>query len=232
MIHTNKPQLFDMNPDAPPPIKQAVAQGKVTQKQAYEAGYAEIRCNPLQKQFSNSPMYRANMEPILLNLDMVLANSGVSIEALCSSATTVCGQVEVNALQAWHQSNTGVLYCGNVEHVYKRMEAMAAALVRNFIDARIYTVNDMVEEFMAGTLEGQVIVVPDFFTPVCENKTHDPFLRHKTNAYSFLIKLKQQGQRAIIYTHDIGMFADRHGGQLLYDLLKEQFKPVEVPHGG
>lgn len=228
MINVKKPQHFDVNPDAPEAIKQAVQQGKVTTKQAYEAGFAEIRCNPDQQRFMSSGFYSPKLEPILLNLDMVLANSNVSIDALCTSAKDVCSAQEVSALQHWHQNQKGLLYYGSVEHVYKRMEAVTAALVRNFIDARIYTVNDMVESFMDGALEGQVLVVPDFFTPVCENKTHDPFLRYKTNAYSFLIKLRQNGQRAIIYTHDVGMFSERHGGGLLKDLLKEHFYPVEV----
>lgn len=229
MINVNKPtQHFDVAPDAPPKIKQAVADGSISPKQAYEAGFADIRCNHLQSKLLASKMYNPKLEPILLNLDMVLSNSGISIDALCTSATTVCGSQEINSLHHWHNMDKGLIYYGEVEHVYKRMEAMTAALVRNFIDARIYTVHDMVEEFMAGTLQGQVIVVPDFFTPVCENKSHDPFLRYKTNAYSFLIKLRQRGQRAIVYTHDIGLFSGRHGGALLSDLLKEQFIPVEV----
>ncbi|MGI4990986.1 hypothetical protein ACRXCV_00010 (plasmid) [Halobacteriovorax sp. GFR7] len=228
MINVNKPQHFDIKPDAPQAIKDAVESGKIPKKQAYEAGFADIRCNAMQTKFMQCQHYNSNMEQILLNLDMVLSNSGVSIDALCGSAKDVCSEQEIKALVHWHQNPKGLIYYGEVSHVYKRMEAMTAALVRNFIDARIYTVNDMVEQFLEGDLQGQVIVVPDFFTKVCENKTHDPFMRHKTNAYSFLIKMRQQGQRAIVYTHDIGLFSERHGGQLLHDLLKEQFYPVEV----
>lgn len=229
MQKQNSSQLYNLNSDAPPEIQAAVQSGAVTPKQAYESGFADLRLNADQAKFASSKMCNASKhEPIIANLDMVLFNSGVSLDALCTSALEVCTQPEIDFLMGYHQHGKGLIYLGNVEHVYKRMEAITAALVRNFVDARLITVHDLVELYSEGYLEAQVVVVPDFFTKLCENKTHDEFLRQKMNAYSFLIKLRQRGIRAIVYAHDLGMFVERHGGQLLTDLIKDQFMPLEV----
>lgn len=223
-------QKFDVNTDAPPAVLQAHANGQISSKEMYEAGFGELRCNHLQSQFKASPVYGGDRhEAMVMHLDMVLANAAITIDALCTSATQGCSPQEIEYLQCFHGGHHGLIYLGTCQNAYKRMELVTAALVRNFVDARIYTAHDMVDAFNNGDLQGDVIVVPDFFTQVCENKSHDPFLRAKTNAYSFLIKMRQMDKRLIFYVHDLGMFVERHGGQLLHDLLKEQFiKPLEV----
>lgn len=229
MIQKNATQLYDVHDGAPQPIKDGVASGAITPQQAYESGFANLRLNNQQKQFTMSPVCNASKhEPLIANLDMVLENSGVTLDALCTSASKVCTKAEIDFLVGYHQHGKGLIYYGEVEHVYKRMEAITAALVRNFIDARLMTVHDMIELYSEGLLDAQVLVIPDFFTKLCENKTHDEFLRQKLNAYSFLIKMRQQGIRAIIHAHDMGLFVERHGGQLLTDLIRDQFQPLEV----
>jgi hypothetical protein len=75
-----------------------------------------------------------------------------------------CGPDELNWVKTFRRNESaGICYVGNVLHVEQRMLVIAGALLRNFVDARVHTVQEVSDAVRAGTeLEGRVILVPNF----------------------------------------------------------------------
>ncbi len=95
------------------------------------------------------------------DLDAFAARAGIPPEAICKSLSEYVGEAE----EAWvrevlkHRKNpSGLAYVGNWRDVHQRMHGMCGAFVRNFVNARVLTVERFIEERPATT----VVLIPNF----------------------------------------------------------------------
>lgn len=71
----------------------------------------------------------------------------------------------VKRLKFWSEEGiAGLYYTGKIQHVEDRMMVMAGACIRNFIDARVYTVQSLIVKLKEETMpDPTVVFVPNFF---------------------------------------------------------------------
>lgn len=109
---------------------------------------------------------------LIQNLDEVALMAGVPKFMLKTSAAQYCSEDELEWLKSFRKyraaGNVGWVYTGTPKSpIELKFMAMAAALVRNFIDARVVPVSELIVEG-----EGpnpSVLFVPNFYT-VAEGK--------------------------------------------------------------
>lgn len=97
----------------------------------------------------------------------------------------------------------GILYVGQLPG--KRLDAMVGALVRNFIDARLRTLEDALADDASGTCS--VLFVPDF----CVSADSAP--HHTKSAVMRLLQRRLAAeQQTIVYAHTVAALAAAYGG--------------------
>jgi hypothetical protein len=79
-----------------------------------------------------------------------------------------CTQAELDWVRTLHSHEdedcAGLIYEGKQPKLDQRMMTMAGAFIRNYIDARVYPVQDIVQMLKRGKKpEGTIILVPNFF---------------------------------------------------------------------
>lgn len=106
-------------------------------------------------------------ERLIADLDTVCAISNVPRSYIHKSMLTVCQKVEVDWVTHFHQyreQGCGGLLLLGVGKAMDRCLSISAALLRNFIDARVVVTNTIIEQKQASALvEPTVIVIPNLF---------------------------------------------------------------------
>ncbi len=96
--------------------------------------------------------------------------AGIPVGALWVPLSEICSPQEVTWVKSFpkHQQKgiQGLVYHGPSSRVLAHSQALAGALVRNFIDARLRTIEDVMEDPITPT----VLLVPDLFWGI-ENPT-------------------------------------------------------------
>jgi hypothetical protein len=97
-------------------------------------------------------------------LKQAAKRAGIPAEAICRHLQEYVGDDERKwcrgVMASRSQPHPGILYVGKWPDVNTRMDGIAGAMVRNFIDARVMPINLALEERPAST----VLLVPNFCT--------------------------------------------------------------------
>lgn len=98
-------------------------------------------------------------ERLLMDLDGVCNRAGIAHRFIHESASKTCGEAETSWLKEYRaHPNPGLKLVG--PSGVDRCMAMAAALLRNYIDARVRTV----EEIVDNPPDCSVLLCPNFYT--------------------------------------------------------------------
>jgi hypothetical protein len=77
-----------------------------------------------------------------------------------------CSQAEVNWVRTFKtlvDKDIAGLALHGQHHTYERMLTIAGALIRNFIDARVMTLQSVIDQLKGGlAIEGTVVLIPNF----------------------------------------------------------------------
>lgn len=97
------------------------------------------------------------------DLDTIASVAGISQSMIIKSMKEFCEEEEVAYVRAINKTTmAGVVYVGG-EQVATRMQAVAGACIRNFIDARVVMVKDILQGVKDGKgVDPQVALVPNF----------------------------------------------------------------------
>lgn len=105
---------------------------------------------------------------IIADFERVCTIAGIQGHFLYESMTTYCGPIEVDWVKKfWKHKSAGVpgLLLRGVSRPDTRCQSMAAALVRNFVDARVIPLNTLLEAASNGSIPPSptVLLIPNLF---------------------------------------------------------------------
>jgi hypothetical protein len=132
-----------------------------------------------------------------------------------TSMVSICGQDEV----AWFKSmNThvdsgiaGLMFTGLIPHVEDRMQAIAGACIRNFIDARVYTLQEVIEDQKEGSVpDCKVLLIPNFYLNTESGSKIAAW--QSTSLLGLLYTRYQRGCQTVIYVENMTSMAKSYGG--------------------
>lgn len=120
-----------------------------------------------------------------------------------------------------------VYFGGSVDQVTYRMMALVAALMRNYVDARIYTTSQLFSMLSEGEqVEGSVICIPNFVIPLPQKNKQ--LHEWKVAAmYDLLIDRMIHGQQTVVAAPDLGDIARYYSPELQMH-IKSKFLEVLV----
>lgn len=151
---------------------------------------------------------------IIADFDRVCTQAGVQGHFLQKSMTEYCKAVEVDWVRHFRkyraEGNPGLLLEG-VERPDTRCQSIAAALVRNYIDARVIPMNTLIDTIRD---EGRapspsVLLIPNLFM-MATGKPSSVAWRVQA-VYDALLERSTQGKPTVAYVEDLDGVATAYG---------------------
>jgi len=165
------------------------------------------------------PAYHAQL---LSAIDEVTAHAGIPKSFLYKSAKEVCSAKEIEWLSEFriHKAHNsgGVCIHGQGDRIPSRFMAMAAALLRNYVHARVISLSDFLDQD-TDPLDGSVLFIPNFY----QSAEGRPLTSWQIQVlYDRLIKRFLGGKMTVVYVEDLPHMAKQYG-PLIGDLLNSEF---------
>ena len=152
-------------------------------------------------------------EQLLADLQGVVRQAGITEQYLWTPTSDYCGEDELEFVFDLKNESCplGMVYYGNVNGaaINERMMAIAGACLRNYINAKVMTIYDVLAALKDGDMPNPtVLLIPDFYDG---GKVPD---WQKNGLLGLLYKREQQGKKTVVYVSS------------KKDLAKEYGKPV------
>lgn len=105
---------------------------------------------------------------LVVDMDRYVALANVPARFIYQSAKEFCEAFEIEwakKLASYiEDGDYGLMFTDKCKDLDNRMYGIAGMLIRNFIDARVYTVQHILDLLKDGDdIEGRVIIIPNFF---------------------------------------------------------------------
>lgn len=142
---------------------------------------------------------------LLMDADALCEVANVPRAMLDKSATEFCAQKEINWIKNYHQRVVGgrslLLTGGHNMGPEVKMMAIAAALMRNFIDARVVPLNTLLQAVDTGKApDPTVLLIPNLFVRG-GGKTVPAWKMQQ--AYDLLLQRMVAGKLSVVYVEDM-----------------------------
>lgn len=148
---------------------------------------------------------------ILADLERICLVAGVQQRFLYDSMLKYCeaGEVDwVKNFQKYRAQGVPGLVLEGVARPDTRCQAIAAALLRNFIDARVIPLNTLIDQQVAGEAQSPtVLLVPNLFM-IATGKV--PAWRLQI-AYDILLERSVQGKSSVVYVESLSGLTSVYG---------------------
>lgn len=163
---------------------------------------------------------------IIADFERVCTVAGIQGHFLYESMTKHCGPVEVDWVRRfWYYLRTGVpgVCLQGISRPDTRCQSIAAALVRNWVDARVIPLNTLIESTMDGGHPPQptVLLIPNLFMSAMGKSV--PAWRIQV-MYDLLLERSTKSKPTVVYVENmtglVGMY-----GEPFRDFLS-RFTPV------
>jgi hypothetical protein len=163
---------------------------------------------------------------IIADFENVCATAGVQGRFLKESMTEYCQDVEVDWVRRFHayraEGCPGLLLEG-VAKPDTRCQAIAAALVRNYIDARVIPLNTVMDMSSDGGVPSpSVLVIPNLYTVAAAKNM--PAWRVGV-VYDLLLNRATQGKPSVVYVENLKSLVGVYGAPF-HDFL-DNFRRVK-----
>lgn len=116
----------------------------------------------IERAFETGVLDRRVHQRLAADLESFAVRAGIPPEAICKPLSEYVGRVEETwvreVLKNRKNPSPGFCYVGNWRDVQRRMAGMCGAFVRNFINARVLTVDRFIEERPTTS----VVLIPNF----------------------------------------------------------------------
>ena len=150
---------------------------------------------------------------IIQDFDRVCSQAGIQGHFLYDSMTKYCGPTEVEWVKRfWKFKAEGLsgLALVGVNRPDTRCQAMAAALVRNYVDARVIPVNTLIDHAMnGGTVPSPtVLLVPNLFMVALSKST--PAWRAQI-VYDILLERSTKSKPSVVYVENMAGLKSVYG---------------------
>jgi hypothetical protein len=148
---------------------------------------------------------------IVQDLEGVCSRAGITRQALTGSAVEHCSEQELAWLRDYHTNvdagNLGLRLLG--KNGLNRCMALTGALVRNYIDARVRTVDQLIED----PVDATVLCCPNFYL---QGQKNMPAWRVQ-KLYDILLERLKSGHSTVVWLDDANGVKDY--GSAMADLL-------------
>jgi hypothetical protein len=155
--------------------------------------------------------------------------AGITVDWLWKAVSETCGPDEVAWVKRFRfhpgEGCSGLVYVGKhpFPSILDRMSALAAVLTRNFIYARVMTLNHLLDAIHDGeTPAMSCLLVPNFFTIAAE-----PAGWRLAVLLDGLLERHVQGLQTVLYVADLNAMSQAYGVALRHH-LEDHFKLLEV----
>lgn len=149
-------------------------------------------------------------ERILLDLASVCRTAGIQGKYLKESMTVYCDDTEVDWVRRFRQyeaeGKPGLALIGT-KNTDARCQAIAAALVRNFVDARVVPMNTLIEQREEGLIP-HVLLIPNLFVA----STAKFFASWKIQGlYDTLLQRSAMNKPTVVYLESMNGLRETYG---------------------
>lgn len=145
---------------------------------------------------------------LVKEIESVARRAGIPIQMVWTSMTEFCSENEIDYVRQLQKKRAagvmGLLYVGKQSEekspVLDRMSAVAAACVRNFINAQVMQVNDVIRETQQGSMpHPTVLLIPNFYIGADAD-----IPKWRSGALlDMLYTRKQEGLQTFLYVQDL-----------------------------
>ena len=144
---------------------------------------------------------------LLADLEGLTRQAGIPVDYVWQPLSNYIGEVEYNYVNSLKQDDCklGMAYTGKVADppVNERMMAIAGACLRNYINAKVMTVQDVLQALKDDSMPSPtVLLIPNF----CMGKTTGGHLAdwEKSSLLGLLYRRQQRSQKTIVYVSSKG----------------------------
>lgn len=158
--------------------------------------------------------------------DEIVSVSGIPKAMLHLSAKEFCSPDEVDWLKNfWRLHSHGLhgVYTSEAARVERRFHAMAAALLRNFIDARVMPVTDLLTEGGYTEANPTVLFVPNFYVAMA-GKTLTSW--QIQILHSFLLKRQAESKVTVLFVENLEKLRTDYG-KAMHSHLLDYYHPFK-----
>ena len=149
---------------------------------------------------------------IIADFERVCTVAGIQGHFMHESMKTYCGPIEVDwVTKFWGYKKAGVagLALVGVTRPDTRCQSIAAALVRNYVDARVIPVNTLIDSTMNGnhTPSPTVLLIPNLFLTALGKGT--PWRMQAM--YDLLLERSTKGKPSVVYVESLSGLTQMYG---------------------
>jgi hypothetical protein len=169
---------------------------------------------------------------LLADLQHIAQVAGVHTKYIHYGMKDFCGAEEMDWVRRYHlyngsgkESVPGLLLVG-LDSPEVRCQSIAGSLVRNYIDARVVSLNTVLAAAEGkGSLNPTVLLIPNFFIEVPHSKGKPTLPAWKVQAlHDLLLKRSQSNTPTVLYVSSLSALAEEYG--TTFAAFLEGFKQV------
>jgi hypothetical protein len=160
---------------------------------------------------------------LVADIDSIAATAGLGkshVPLIYTPLTNLCGPEEREWLTEYSNfvatgDTAGIFFSGVFEEpsVLDRMLAMTACFLRNYVDARILTVQEVLSILKAGgEVKGSVLFIPNFYLPSSAEGSIPKW--QISDLYGLLLSRHRDGLQTVLYVKNKASFEADYGQEL------------------
>lgn len=142
--------------------------------------------------------------------------AGISEKYIYTSLSNHCSETEIKWMQnfhSYHASEThGMIYSGQFkESIFQKMATLTGCFLRNFVDARIIMLSDVIKSIYDNSFDPTVLMIPNFYMNGTERGGVKLFDRDRQNLFGFMMDRSNRGKCTILYVENMDKMAIDYG---------------------
>lgn len=169
---------------------------------------------------------------LVADIDHVARDANIQPHWIWTPLAEICSTAEIAWVRRFHFHKTegisGLCYLGRDPdpEVEDRMAAMAGALTRNYVRARIMTVNGLIEAADNGAVpDMSCLLIPNFFVEKAAGGTQAPW--RVSVLLDALLHRQTLGLQTVLYVSDMDAMGAEYGSALKRH-VSAHYRVVEV----
>lgn len=171
-------------------------------------------------------------KPLVSDLGIHAHHAGIQPHYIWTAMDGFCNPAEILWIRKFHEQEKDLILLGKnpIPASDVRMSAMAGALIRNYINAKVMTLNSFLDAVTAGNTPKQTcLFIPNFFIDkgaLFASSNALPAWRLNL-LFDGLMHRSMEGLKTIIYVTDMAAMQKDYGGALKR-LLSETYELVNI----
>lgn len=150
------------------------------------------------------------------NIEMYAEQSGIPEYFIYHTSEGILLPQDVKYLEEFSsqfiKGISGAVFEGK-ENFIDRMYSMVGVLIRNFVDARFITLQDLIKEIKSGNSpKSKLICIPNFALDKSEGGNVATW--EMSNVLSWMLNSHSQGRQVVIYVETLDYINQQYGGVL------------------